>query len=489
MKQTKQSGSGTRYLWKTSFSDVIASGVDRLFDIISAGAGISVSQSAGNLLIAAGTTANSETILRSKDSFSGHLTLRYAMSLSQRIVDNNFFVELVDVVKDNAAFVINSATSVTVTVPEHSFSAANVGQSMYLGGFTGTAGTIPGRYAIAAVSGDDITFTVAGFPGAGSGTVDLFGWNYYHMLYDGTVVTGIKFDAQGNGWASGDTTITANTSASPGHMINMVIEDGACSVYDQLVAQTVSVPTRIRGQRYSATPDSGVELFVQIRCTNGSTAPASSTTAAIGFVSVEDAAHESVSIGGIRTLSFQNPLPVLIAQGSPGTATGSVGVSMSDGQAAHDAVVTGNPVRMAGRALTANYTAVATGDTSDLVTTLVGALVTKPFSIPEADWTYAAASGGIVNTTDVAAKAAAGAGLRNYVTSFQFRNANAVATEFVIKDGSTVIWRGYAAANMTAPEDIVLNTPLKTTANAALNVACITTGAQLYFNAQGYVAP
>lgn len=489
MKRTKESGSGKRFLWKTSFSDVIASGIDPLFNLVASGSGQTVSQSAGNLLIAAGTTANAETILRSTESFSGQLTLRYAIALSQRIANNNFFIELVDVVRDNASFVINSTTSITVTLPGNPFTAVNIGQSMYLGGFTGTAGTIPGRYAISAVSGNDVTFTVASFPASGSGTVDLFGWNYYHLLYDGTLVTGIKFDAQRNGWASGDTTITANTSASPGHMINLAIEDGCATAYDQLVAQTTSVPTRIRGQRYAMTPDNGVELFVQIRCVNGSTAPASGTTATIGFVAVEDAAHESVSIGGLRTMNFQNPLPVLIAQGSPATATGSVGVSMSDGQAAHDAAITGNPVRTAGRALTANYTAVATGDTADIVTTLVGAQVTKPFSIPESDWTYAAASGGIVNTTDVVAKAAAGAGLRNYVTSFQFRNANATATEVVIKDGSTVIWRGYASASMAAPEDVVLNTPLKTTANAALNVACITPGAQLYFNAQGYVAP
>lgn len=489
MKQTKESGSGKRFLWKTSFSDSIASGVDPLFNVVSAGAGQTVSQSAGNLLIAAGTTASAETILRSRDSFNGQLTLRYAMSLSQRIVNNNFFVELVDIIADNAVFVITSATSITVTVPGHSFSDANIGQSMYLGGFTGTAGTIPGRYAISAVSGNDITFTVASFPGAGSGTVDLFGWNFYHLLYDGTLVTGVKLDASRNGWASGDTTMTANTSASPGHMMILTTEDGSVAVYDQLVAQTTGAGSRIRGQRFATVPDNGVELFLQIRCTNGSTAPASTTTATIGFVSIEDSAHESVSIGGVRPMNLSSPLPVLIAQGSSASPTSTVNVTMADGQAAHDAVVNGNPVRMAGRAVAANYAAVASGDVADVITTLVGAQIVKPFSIPEGDWVYAAAAGGIVNTTDVAAKAAAGAGLRNYVTSFQFRNANAVATEFVIKDGATVIWRGYAAANMTAPEDVILNTPLKTTANTALNVACITTGAQLYFNAQGYVAP
>ena len=159
-----------------------------------------------------------------------------------------------------------------------------------------------------------------------------------------------------------------------------------------------------------------------------------------------------------------------------------------NGQSAHDAVVAGNPVRLAGRALTASYTAVATGDTADLITTTQGVVITRPYQIPELEWSYAAASGGITNTTDVALAAAAGAGLRRYVTSIGISNASAVATEVVLKDGSTVIWRGYVAANAPLTH-IDFSNPLKTTANAALNVACITTASAIYINAQGYTAP
>jgi hypothetical protein len=166
--------------------------------------------------------------------------------------------------------------------------------------------------------------------------------------------------------------------------------------------------------------------------------------------------------------------------------TGNVAVV---GAAAHDAAVSGNPVRIAARALTANYTAVASGDTADLITTLYGALIQKPYAIPESDWTYAAAAGGIVNTTDVAVKAAAAAGIRNYVTSVSLSNNSATATEVVIKDGaSTVLWRGHLAGN--APmQHIEFPTPLRGTAATAVNVACITTGAAVYCNIQGYIAP
>lgn len=158
------------------------------------------------------------------------------------------------------------------------------------------------------------------------------------------------------------------------------------------------------------------------------------------------------------------------------------------GSAAHDSAIQGNPVRMAARAVTANYAGVQSGDAADLVCTINGSQVVKPFSIPEADWQYAAAAGGIVNTTDVVARAAGAAGIRNYVTGIQLRNVSAVSTEFVIKDGSTVIWRTSLQANNSTPNDVYFPTPLKGTAAAALNVACVTTGAAVFANLQGYQA-
>ncbi len=116
--------------------------------------------------------------------------------------------------------------------------------------------------------------------------------------------------------------------------------------------------------------------------------------------------------------------------------------------------------------------------------------MTKPYAIPEADQQYAAAAGGIINTTEVVPRAAAAAGIWNYVTSIDIRNAHAtVATEVVIKDGATVIWRQLLPAAMAAPVEVTFPTPLRGTAATAMNVACITTGAQVYVNAQGFAAP
>ncbi len=160
------------------------------------------------------------------------------------------------------------------------------------------------------------------------------------------------------------------------------------------------------------------------------------------------------------------------------------------GDAAHDAAIAGNPVRIGGRALTSDITAVAAGDTCDLITTLLGKLVTIPYANPANTWSYAAASGGITNTTGVTVKAAAGAGIRNYITSVDVENGHAtVSTDVRILDGAsgTVLWRGFAQA-AGGGVAIEFNPPLRGTANTLVEVANGTTGSATYFNVRGFVA-
>ena len=171
-------------------------------------------------------------------------------------------------------------------------------------------------------------------------------------------------------------------------------------------------------------------------------------------------------------------------------------LSVNPGGSAHDSAITGVPFRNGGRAVSANYTAVTSGDTADYVATLVGAQIHKPYSIPEGDWSYAAATAGISNTTTaVTIAAAAGAGLRNYITSAQLMSeALGAATEFAIRDGAggTVLWRTkIGTGGLATGESITFPSPLKSTANTLLEVVTLTlsiTGA-VYFNAQGYIAP
>ncbi len=148
-----------------------------------------------------------------------------------------------------------------------------------------------------------------------------------------------------------------------------------------------------------------------------------------------------------------------------------------------------NPLAVGLEGRTSTKAGVANATLVRPIATVDGRQITRLNSIPENEWQYAAASGGITNTTDVVLQAAAGSGIKNYLTGLSIANANATASEIVIKDGaSTVIWRMYLAAN--APiQSIKFVTPLQSSANTALNVACITTGTKTYINAQGYKAP
>ena len=312
-------------LFRTTFSKVIASGVDsNFFTVLQTGTGMAVSQSAGNLVITSGTTANSETVLRSTVSFRNELILRWQTILSQRIANNNFIVELVDVIGDGLAITVNSATSVTVTIPSNPFTSQNVGQGVIIGVISGIASAVPQRGVIASVSGNNVNFTVAGFPGSGTGTCSLFGWNYHQAIYNGTTATSMTYDAQRNGWNSGVTTATINTTASAGHMGVIQSSYGVACLLDQLVASVATIQTTMRASRVINLPDETAELFLQLRVLNGTVAPASTTTWTVGVTAVEDFVSLPVSVINTKAQPFNTPQPVQVVNTPATTVTGTL---------------------------------------------------------------------------------------------------------------------------------------------------------------------
>ena len=75
------------------------------------------------------------------------------------------------------------------------------------------------------------------------------------------------------------------------------------------------------------------------------------------------------------------------------------------------------------------------------------------------------------------------------MTALQVQNIAATASEFQIKDGAaTVLWRCQLPANSSFL-DITFPTPLKGTANTALNLQAVSAGSVVVANLQGYAAP
>mgnify|MGYP000863785694 CR=1 FL=1 len=310
--------------WRPNLASVIASDVDTaLWTLVGTGSGQTISQSGGKLVFTTGTTANSETIIRSKVAWQDNMLARYSITLSQRIANQFFYVELVDVIGDGLTISIDSATQVTVTIPSNPFTSANVGQSMYLGDYVGTGTFIPGRYAIASVSGNNVVFTVAGFA-TGSGTVSAFGWNYHQARYQGTTVTQWDLDAQRCGWNSGFTTATCVTTAT-GSLAQIYADDTTGIYADSSPLTTSSNGTAQRVSRFVNVPGTDFPLYLQIRAVNGSTAPASTTTMTINAVTVEEYPSVPVTVQNVKTIGAYSQQSVYMSQfPSAGTSADSL---------------------------------------------------------------------------------------------------------------------------------------------------------------------
>ena len=320
--------SATDFKW--NFSKVIASGVDTDFGtVIKTGTGQTISQSAGNLVVTTGTTAYSESIIRSNQPFDPNGIVRWGLQLSQRIANQNFSIEFVDVIGDNLSMTINSTTSVTVTKTAHGFTSADIGKGMWIGNIS-VASCLTQRATIASVTTDTITFTVVGFPASGTGTCSLFGYNFYQTIYSGTSTTALgSFATQRLGWQNLIPSPAVFSSAAPGHIgiIDSPRHNDA-SLNDQSNTTGTSNQIAQRATSNQNIPED-TPLYLQIRVFNGTAAPASTTTLTMFFVDAQMYDPQMISIAGIQSISGKNSLPVYIAhtpsvlahEGTPVTPT------------------------------------------------------------------------------------------------------------------------------------------------------------------------
>lgn len=218
----------------------------------------------------------------------------------------------------------------------------------------------------------------------------------------------------------------------------------------------------------------------------------------------------SATISGTITTDGELPAAAALADGAANPTTPTVGAAglvfngttwdrqrgnttaaYTQGPAADDAAATGNPVVVGGVARATDATAAsADNDAVYSLYTRTRKQVVMPYSVQGERWSYPAASGGITNTTAVTVKAAAGANIRNCVTSIQVINGHAtVSTETLLVDGAagTVLHRGFAQA-AGGGYAIEFPVPICGTANTLLEVDNVTTGSAVYYNVQGFEA-
>lgn len=114
--------------------------------------------------------------------------------------------------------------------------------------------------------------------------------------------------------------------------------------------------------------------------------------------------------------------------------------TLANGQTAHDSGVTGSPLRIGAKAETAlsGITLVADGDATDLHAGVDGVLITRPHCNLED------IVSGVASNTDGASTeviAAAGSGVKQYLTSCTLINSSSSFAYCELKSGTTVKWR------------------------------------------------
>ena len=166
------------------------------------------------------------------------------------------------------------------------------------------------------------------------------------------------------------------------------------------------------------------------------------------------------------------------------------------GTMVENVVVPSNLVPIGFEGRTSSKSSVANATSVRPIATVDGRQIVRLDAIPENEWSYVAASGGITNTTTpVDLVGGAGSGVRNYVTSLQlYSDTLGTATEIIIRDGAggSILWRSkIGTAGTGGTQNIRFHPPIRGSTNTVMQFACVTaTGTgSIYVNAQGYKAP
>jgi len=114
----------------------------------------------------------------------------------------------------------------------------------------------------------------------------------------------------------------------------------------------------------------------------------------------------------------------------------------------------------------------------------------NPSALP---WSASSGTTPLATNTATLVKAFIADPVSIFLTDLQIVNIHAtVSTVISLLDDTTVIWTGYLPAMTVAlvnvPINVQFSAPIKITVGKSLNIKAVTTGATIYWNAQGYTA-
>lgn len=460
------------------------------WDLAQSGLGMAYSEGNGTFTVTTGTTLDDALVLTSRETFSVPFRAMVGLNLSQRITGQSIYIEMVSVDRETlqpdeqhvAAWRLDG-TSATAGIYE----VATKGSPRLMSAASTITSTAKGTSEMTGTAleielfADEAWFHSRALDSANTRTASYCRTTQVpdpnrlyklrlrvvnrQMLDSVTAIaahtdTSIKITRASHGLTTGDTVTVTNVAGLSGVSFPWT---GTVTVLDTS-SFTLNGTAAFTGTWINTG-------WTQVSKNAG---PASSTTLNLIFASMLDYAELTAEITAGRGQNVAaQALAVQITGGSVTSGNGSNS--------------TGSTFAVA-KGVSSNPTVVTTGRTVDLLATLIGALVTKPYSIPEADWQFASALTGIATGADTTLRAAV-ASNRQYLTALQLQNLGSVATEFQVKDGATVIWRASLPAAMASPVAYDFPTPLRATTNTALNCQAVTASSAVVVNAQGYQAP
>jgi len=284
-------------------------------------------------------------------------------------------------------------------------------------------------------------------------------------------------------------TVTANLSATD----NAVLDAIAASVAGTLTVGSHAVTNAgTFAVQVDAALPAGTNAIGKLAANDGvdiGDVTLNNTSIAVTSASALDVSAATVTVDGTVTANLgatDNAVLDSIDSAVNGTitvdGTGTfVTQSTAAGNVAHDAADSGNPVKVGGKAITSELAAVANADRTDFVADVHGRQIVSPYCNKEQAVSGTASA---TDTSNTAVLSAAGAGVKNYITSISIHNSSDTDTYVTIKDGTTA--KLVVAAPAKGGAVLNLSVPLASTANTAINFASAASVSTMYVSAVGF---